>query len=77
MLPVGPLFAVLGLLFGRATAVGTSDVLFLLGFSLYFSFVGVFPFAPTTEVDAILQNALEIVFSCHVGCFNGGTTLRQ
>lgn len=34
-MPVGPLSADVGLLLGRATAMGTGNVLFLFGFGLY------------------------------------------
>jgi len=61
---VSPLLAVFGFLTGRAATVSTGDVLFLLGLGLYlvFLFAGT---ATTTKGDAILQNALEIVFFTH------------
>ena len=59
--PLCPLLSVFGFLPGRATAVGTGDVLFLLGFCLHLALIGVFAFAATAEVDAILQYQLEII----------------
>jgi len=87
-MPIGPLFAVFGFLLGRAATVSTSDVLLFLGLGLYL----VLLFARTTttsEVDAILQNLLEITLLTHDivyyasppvgrgrGWVNDGTILR-
>ena len=62
---VGPLFAVLRLLLGRAGAVGTGDVLLFLGLGLYLALVRVAAFSAATERYAILQNALEIILAFH------------
>ena len=62
---VGPLLAVLGFLFSRAASVGTGDVLLLFGFRLHLSFVRVFAFSTPTEVDAVHQYVLKVVFLTH------------
>ena len=64
LVPVSPLFTVFGFLSGRATAVSTSDVLFLLGFGPY---LVIFLARPTaaSEVDAVLQYLLEITLLAH------------
>ena len=62
---VCPLLTVFGLLLGRATTVSTSDVLLFLGLGLYLVvlFTGT---TTTTEVNAILQNLLEITLLTHI-----------
>ena len=65
MFTVGSLLAILGFLPGRTAAVSSRNVLFLLGFGLHLSFVGVFAFATSSERNAILKNALKIVFANH------------
>ena len=64
-MPVGPLLTVFGLLLGRATTVSTSDVLLFLGLGFYLvlCFAGT---TATTEVNAILQNLLEITLLTHI-----------
>jgi hypothetical protein len=64
-MPIGPLLTVFGFLLGRATTVGTSDILLFLGFGLYLviCFAGT---AATTEVNAILQNLLEVTLLTHI-----------
>ena len=62
---VGALFAVFGLLFGRATAVRTGNILFLLGLGLHFALVGVLAFPTATKVNAILQYHLEVISLIH------------
>ena len=62
---VCPLLTVFGLLLGRATTVSTSDILLFLGLGLYLVvlFTGT---TATTEVNAILQNLLEITLLTHI-----------
>ena len=63
-MPIGPLLTVFGLLLSRATTVSASDILLFLGLGLYLVvlFVGT---TATTEVNAILQNLLEITLLTH------------
>lgn len=63
-MPIGPLLTVFGLLLGRTTTVSTSDILLFLGLGLYLVllFAGT---TATTEVNAILQNLLEITLLTH------------
>ena len=63
-MPVGPLFTVFSLLLGRAATVGTSDVLLFLrlGLHLVVLLAGT---TATSEVNAILQNVLEITLLTH------------
>ena len=66
-MPVRPLLTVFGFLSGRAAAVGTGDILFLLGLGLHLAIVlGLI--APSSEVDAVFEDMLEIVHR-----LNGGT----
>ena len=59
-MPVRPLLAVFGFLSCRAAAVGTCDVLLLLGLGLYLAVVfGLV--AATSEADTVLQDVLKIV----------------
>ena len=88
-MPVGPLFTVFGFLLGRAATVSTSDVLLFLRLGLHL--VVLFARATTTsEVNAILQNVLEITLLTHDivyyasppkgrgrGWVNDGTILRR
>ena len=62
---VGTLLAVFCFLAGRTAAVGTSDILFLLGLGLDLILLRTRTTAPS-EGDAILQNRLEIVFLAHL-----------
>ena len=64
-MPVGPLLTVFGFLLGRATTVSTSDILLFLGLGLYFVILLTGTTA-TTEVNAILQNLLEITLLTHI-----------
>lgn len=57
---VGPLLPVLGFLLGRAGAVGTRDILFLLGFGLHLV-VGRFRPRCLLEGDAIDKQILKII----------------
>ena len=61
---VCPLLTVFSLLLGRATTVGTSDVLLFLGLGLHLV-VLLAGTTATSEVYAILQNVLEIRFLTH------------
>ena len=63
-MPIGPLLTVFGLLLGRTATVGTSDILLFLGLGLdlVVLFAGT---TATTEVNAILQNLLEITLLTH------------
>ena len=63
-MPVGPLFAVFSLLLGRAATVSTSDVLLFLGLGLHLV-VLLAGTTATSEVNAILQNVLEITLLTH------------
>ena len=66
-MPVRPLLTVFGFLSGRAATVGTSDVLLLLGLGLHLAIVlGLI--APSSEVNAVFEDMLEIVHR-----LNGGT----
>ena len=68
---VSPLLTVFGFLTGRATTVGTSDILFLLGFGLHLAIV-LWLVSSTSEVDAVFEYVLKIVHR-----LNGGTDGRQ
>jgi len=57
---VGTLLTILGFLSGRAAAVGTGDILLLLGFGLHLAVV-LRLIASSPEVDTVLENVLEIV----------------
>ena len=59
-MPVGSLLTVFGLLSGRAAAVGTGDILLLLGLGLHLAVV-LWLVTSTSEVDAVLEDMLEIV----------------
>ena len=64
-MPIGTLLTVFGFLLGRAATVGTSDILLFLGLGL--DLVVLFARATaTTEVNAILQNLLEITLLTHI-----------
>ena len=64
-MPIGTLLTVFGFLLGRTATVGTSDILLFLGLGLYL--VVLFARATaTTEVNAILQNLLEITLLTHI-----------
>ena len=56
-MPIGTLLTVFGFLLGRTATVGTSDILLFLGL--------VARATATTEVNAILQNLLEITLLTH------------
>ena len=61
------LFTVFGFLTGRTAAVGTSDILFFLGFGLHLAIV-LWLVSSTSEVDAVFEYVLKIVHR-----LNGGT----
>ena len=67
MLAVGTLFAILGLLTGRPRAVRSSDVLLFLGLGLHLTIVRVVTVTAPAERDAVLQDFLKVLFSCHNG----------
>ena len=62
---VCPLLTVFGLLLSRATTVSTSDILLFLGLGLHLVVLFARTTA-TTEVNAILQNLLEITLLTHI-----------
>ena len=64
-MPIGPLLTVFGLLLGRAATVSTSDILLFLGLGLHLVLLFARATA-TTEVNAILQNLLEITLLTHI-----------
>ena len=70
LVPVGTLFAILGFLSGRAAAMSPSDILFLLGFGLHLAVV-LRLVTSASEVDAVLEDMLEIIHS-----LNDGTASR-
>ena len=70
LMPVGPLLTVFGFLTCRAAAVGTGDILLLLGLGLHLAIVFQLV-SSTSEVDAVLKDVLEIV---HM--LNDGIVLR-
>ena len=57
---VSPLFAILGLLTGRATAMSPSDILFFLGLGLHLAII-LWLVTSTSEVDAVFEDVLKIV----------------
>ncbi len=63
---IGTLLTVLGLLSCRATTVSTRDILFLLGFGLYLTFVLGF-IASAAEVNAVFKNILKVVHNINDG----------
>ena len=65
LMSVGTLFAVLGLLTGRAATVGTGDILLFLGLGLHLVLLLARPSAPS-EVDTILQYLLEVTLLTHI-----------
>ena len=67
---VSSLFAILGLLTGRATAMSPSDILLLLGFGLHLAII-LWLVTSTSEVDAVFEDFLKIV---HI---NDGISARQ
>ena len=71
VLTVSSLLAVFGFLLGRTAAMGSRNILLFLGFGLHLSFVGVFALAALTKGNAILKNALKIVFAYHSDGSNG------
>ena len=60
LVSVGTLFAILGFLSGRTAAMSPSDILFLLGFGLHLAVI-LRLITSTSEVDAVLEDMLEIV----------------
>ena len=70
LVSVGSLLTVFGFLTSRATTVGTSDILFLLGLGLHLATL-LRLVTPTSEVDAVLEYFLKIVHG-----LNDGTVLR-
>ena len=67
LMSVGSLLTVFRLLTGRTAAVGTSDILFFLGFGLHLAIV-LWLVSSTSEVDAVFEYVLKIVHR-----LNGGT----
>src|SRR5574344_319054 len=67
-MPVGSLFAVFCLLFGAAAAMGSSDVLFLLGFGLYLVVTRIVA-TSSSKGDTIFKNRIEIVALAHTIIF--------
>ena len=63
-MPIGPLLTVFGFLLGRTATVSASDILLFLGLGLYLVLLFARTTA-TTEVNAILQNLLEITLLTH------------
>ena len=57
---VGSLFTVFRLLTGRTAAVGTSDILLLLGFGLYLAIVFRL-ITSTSEVDTVFEYVLKVI----------------
>ena len=68
---VGTLLAVFGFLTGRTAAVGTSDILLLLGFGLYLAIVFRL-ITSTSEVDTVFEYVLKVVHR-----LNDGRGVRQ
>jgi len=60
LMTIGTLLTVLGLLAGTAAAMGSRDVLLLLGFGLYLASV-LRLVTSASEVDAVFENILKIV----------------
>ena len=60
LVSVGSLLTVFGFLTSRATTVGASDILFLLGLGLHLATL-LRLVTTTSEVDAVLEDTLEIV----------------
>ena len=67
---IGALLTVLRLLAGTAAAMGTRDILLLLGFGLHLAII-LRLITSTSEVDSVLQYILKIV---HI---NDGINERQ
>ena len=63
---VGSLLTVFRLLTGRTAAVGTSDILFLLGLGLHLAIV-LRLVTSTSEVDAVFEYVLKIVHGLNGG----------
>ncbi len=57
---VGTLLAVFCFLAGRTAAVGTSDILLLLGFGLYLAIVFRL-ITSTSEVDTVFEYVLKVI----------------
>ena len=70
LVSVGSLLTVFGFLTSRATTVGTSDILFLLGLGLHLATL-LRLVTPTSEVDTVLEYFLKIIHF-----LNDGTVLR-
>ena len=58
---VGSLFTVFRLLTGRTAAVGTSNILLLLGLGLHLLAIVLRLVTSASEVDAVLEDTLKIV----------------
>ena len=63
---VSPLLTVFGFLTGRAAAMSTSDILFLLGLGLHLAIV-LRLITSASEVDTILKDILKIVHRLNDG----------
>ena len=66
LVSVGSLLTVFGLLTGRAAAVGTSDILLLLGFGLHLAIV-LRLVTSTSEVDTVFEYVLKVVHRLNDG----------
>ena len=63
---VGTLLAVFGFLTGRTAAVGTSDILLLLGLGLHLAIV-LRLVTSTSEVDTVFEYVLKVVHRLNDG----------
>ena len=63
---VGTLLAVFGFLTGRTAAVGTSDILFLLGFGFHLAIIFRLV-TSTSEVDTVFEYVLKVVHRLNDG----------
>ena len=68
---ISPLLTVFGFLTGRTAAVGTSDILLLLGFGLYLAIVFRL-ITSTSEIDTVFEYVLKVVHR-----LNDGRGVRQ
>ena len=76
LVSVGTLFAVFGFLACRAAAMGSGDILFLLGFGLHLALVGVLALAASPEIDTTAGD--DVVNVAHgLEGISGGTGARQ
>ena len=66
LVSVGSLLTVFGFLTSRATTVGTSDILLLLGFGLHLAIV-LRLVTSTSEVDTVFEYVLKVVHRLNDG----------